>query len=392
MKGQFGENMKILFVEIDMLNTHYLGTYNNSIPENILDAYFEKTGGTLFKNCYTSGADTPRAHSELWSGVNCFNNGCYTRAHYPAYFLNKKSFLSSLVDNNYKINILSEINVMLLGTFPSDLEYNFIEIKRGEDFSKYSREINAIGDNPEIRELTYVHINEYHEYINSKGANLDSVRKAMTETSFFLENITNYILDKFDLVVFLSDHGHLVQRDFRHSRFMKRSNSLLSKNLLSSKRNRNLLLFRQKDKRLFEISEKLTQIIDVSKTILDLCNINEYSGDGLNLYSNDAHNIIYFEDFFKLYSDFNMTVDIWGFLVYPDEYSTFSKFDNLANIPINYKDTLIKLNSFREFHYLSKVMDEYKIYLNPNFSNSNLYFFSRFYKTSLRKIKNFIHF
>lgn len=384
--------MKLLFIEIDMLSTHYLGLYNNDIQKNAIDNYLEKIGGTLFKNCYTSGADTPRAHSELWSGVNCFNNGCYTRAHYPSYFLNKKSFLSSLVDNNYKVNILSELNIMLLGTFPSDLHFEFIEIKRDKDFQKYAREINAIGNNSEIRELTYLHVNDYHEYINSKGANLDSVRNAITESSKFLDNITNDILDKFDLVVFLSDHGHLVQRDFRHSRFMKRSQSMLNKNLLSSKRNKNLLVFRQKKDGSLLSNDKLSQIIDVSKTILDYCKINNYSGDGLNLFSKNTHKIIYFEDFFKLYSDFSMSVDIWGFLIYPDEYSTFSKFDDLANIPNNYIETLIKLSSFRDYHYLSKVMDEYKIYLNPNFSNSNLYFFLRFYKTSLRKIKNFIHF
>jgi len=193
-------------------------------------------------------------------------------------------------------------------------------------------------------------------------------------------------------VVFLSDHGHLVQRDFRYSRFMKRSDSLLSENLLSSKRNKNLLLFRHKEDRLFVINEKLSQIIDVSKTILDFCKINEYEGNGLNLCSNDAHDIIYFEDFFKLYSDFNMTVDIWGFLIYPDDYSTFSKFEVLEDIPVEKKDILMKLNSFREFHYLTKVMDEYKIYLNPKLSNNHLFLFSKYYKTFLRKIKNFIHF
>lgn len=377
--------MKILFIEIDMLSTTNLGLYNNKISYTNLDKYFVSIGGTLFKNCFTSGADTPRAHSELWSGINCYNNGCITRAHYPFYFLSSKSFLKSFNDNGYKINIVSSKTSRQLGTFPNDLDYDFKEIYVGKPLNNFSEIIESIGINQNNREISYIKLDEYHSIINKLGANKYSVSKGIELIDDLLSVNNSGILNKFDYVFFLSDHGHLVQKDYKLTRFGKINDKILSTNLISFKRNNNFLLIRKKYDKNLVINDKLCQFIDISKTLHELCQIKNYYGEGINLFSTESHNIIYFEDFLKLYSTYNMQVEIWGFIEENKKFVLFRREDNLEETPDFIIQKLMKLKSFKQYLKINKVMSEYKKYLK-NDQRGYIY-------TNLKKlINNFIHF
>ena len=94
--------MKILLCFIDMLRPDLLNLYGNRFVSQV-DLFFEKLGGTVYRNCYTPGPDTPRSTACILTGCYPKKNGCDARVKYPKYFLKKNILFQNLAWEYFKM-------------------------------------------------------------------------------------------------------------------------------------------------------------------------------------------------------------------------------------------------------------------------------------------------
>jgi len=340
--------VKILAIMIDMLIADSLNSINMESPLTAIDYFMFENGGTLFSNMFTSGPDTPRSISEFWSGKFSYNNGCKTRAHYPNHFLNAPNLIEIMYSFGYQIKVLTDKNSYELGMYPSLLE-------KDACFSDLDDFCEDLRFDYSEKQFNFIYISEYHDVINHYGANKNSIRKGHKRLDKLLNNLFDQLNpDNYDLLIIFSDHGHLISRDYKSNRFsLKLSESKLTDSLLTKKRLQVFHYWRFKNEQSLKIDSQLRHNVDVFPTILKLiCDREIDSTDGYNLFIDSRHQRFFATDFFKLYADFNMTIDLWG-VITNDSINIFGK-----NCKFNtgLDDELILIDNF----------DSYRTFLKEN--------------------------
>lgn len=378
--------MKIFLVMFDMLKIDNLSSYNGDLEDSEIDKYIKTNGGNFYSNMYAGGADTPRAMSEFWSGNFHFKNGCDTRAHYPEYFLNSISLIDILRENDYNINFNCSYNDYKLGMFPGLLEENCC-------FEEIDNFINNLNQDKNHKQFNFVYVNEYHNLINKTGANRRSVKNGMIVVNSVMKKLSHHLKQSdYDLILFFSDHGHLMIDQYRLNRFsMKLNLSLLSKNIFIESRSKVFQYWKFKDSSaVLNIDSNLRSIADFAPTLAKFIGIKfKQSVDGKNLLTTTGHEYLILTDFYKLYSDFFMKVDIWGVR----RIGTLSLFSDGLNFEANSEDKSIlfkSCKSFIEHLKIKQVMSEYEIYKLGDYFEAKNKFFN--YLVNLnRLIKRFLY-
>ena len=291
--------MNILTIFVDMMRPSFLHLFDATQPKRKMDQLFEKLGGTLYTNMWTSGPDTARSLSQFWSGIPSYKNGCNRRARYPKFFLKDKDFLEILHENGYSINLFSNEEHKNIGCFPP------YAIERY--YSNTTYDIKTFFENIDRKErnaFTFVIDEDFHWVLDDLGAGKRAVEVAFKQVADSIEKILEYAdADNYDMIIIFSDHGCLLYGETDD----------LYKNLLSEKRSQVLSFVHTKESKGICYNHKFSSIGDYYAFILDFCNIvypsNEYS---INMSSNKEHEYICAEDFFLLRSALHMHVDMWS--------------------------------------------------------------------------------
>jgi hypothetical protein len=381
--------VRIFAIFIDMLSTDYLSHYNSNATFTEIDRFISTIGGNLFKNCYVSGPDTCRSMSNFWSGKFHYNNGCTTRQHAPRLFLNSPSLLDILIENGFSLHILTDTPTINSGFFPNDS----IKFYLNDDYSinDFVLTIELLPISEKV--FIMITINDYHDSINHLGANHDSVLKGHQNVIKKINQTPIDFIENSDLFIVFSDHGHIMSRHYMKSRFsLLRNNKLLAKNLLGDYRTKLLMLIRKKEDNLLIYNDKLTSNVDIVPTILNFLDIpyKVESFDGKDLFSDQKHKLLLFEDFITLRADRQVLPEVWGIILPGKQIRTVNKFDSLESIDSKLKMKISEnLSSFNDYLKVYSLNIIYQRYLSEFELVKNAKI-SKYIKNFLLSIKRYL--
>lgn len=377
-------------------NTEFYG-FNKD--KNIIDEIMLTNGGTLFENTFVSGPDTPRGLSEVFSGNPSYINGCNTRLKYPAFFLNSSTFIQLLLDNEYKVSIFASKGSFDIGIFPFDDRINKVY---DNDFDCSINFIKYLDDNlMEQNEFVFMSLHHYHTAINRFGPNKAGVRKGLSDLKVILQPLTEGFLEKFDLNVIFSDHGHLLRRDYTANKFtLMGSKANLSESILSDHRVSILNYWKIKSENsdsLFQVN-KLVSASDIFTTLMDCCNLGHFNIGryGINLFSDQNHEYFLIEDFLTLDASISEDIEVWRYIdekmdFVVNKHSVFDRYhkehlDKLTFVSESFKTTL-KLSKIIEFYneFFKRTKPAYR----PIFHS---YFLDRIFFRFIRIFLNFFYY
>lgn len=292
--------MKVLVVFMDMLRPNLLEIYNKNIKQTSLDNYFIKQGGILCKKAYTPGPDTPRALGAFWSGIEPWNNGCDKRAKYPEYFLNKSTFLDELYEKGFQLNFFLSPYFKEIGALPTKISKNpDVFLNNNFNLKCYLEQIqNQTFENT----FTFIDLQDYHWALDDYNYTYKGVKKGKEELVVNLLEIEKKLeIEKYDLVIYFSDHGHKLNEGFKIKKEIK--------TFINDDRTQIFLLIKEKkDKKLREYSSLLS-ICDIGELILQKIETNKKIQE--LLFENKREEII-IEDHLDFSVEVNLNLGIWG--------------------------------------------------------------------------------
>ena len=229
--------MKILVIFIDMFRTDILNIYDNSKSETIIDRYFKDFGGILYNNVWTPCPDTGRSLSAFWSGIPCYENGCNNRGKYPAFFLDKESFLDRIEKKGFNIRLISNHQFRADRIYPEKYTSNKYQLKGLDDLK----------DTPS-NSFTFIDILDFHEVLDFFEYKEKTIKIAHNQVFDDLNSIFSKVEKNiFDKIVFFSDHGMILKSEKRtDSNFIGKARSRIfmqywDKNTIGFKKNNTLL-------------------------------------------------------------------------------------------------------------------------------------------------------
>lgn len=188
---------------LDMFGGEYINCINKRSPQNKMDLFIEKLGGTIYKNCYTPAPDTGRSSACMWTGQYPSKNRCNHRLKYPRYFMdsNSDNLWKRLKDAGYTRNIFLRHDVFEEGLIPlyggehivSDSIFDFFELCRMD------------GENV----FNFLYIPDIHQILNEMGYTRETFEEGADFTAGFLEIVDSkyHLKELADYILLFSDHG-----------------------------------------------------------------------------------------------------------------------------------------------------------------------------------------
>ena len=295
--------MRILTIFFDMLRADTLNSINEKVDLTAVDELFKKLGGTLFTECYSEGPDTARSLSMFWSGVPCYLNGCQKRAQYPSFFLQFPTFLDVLSNNGYDIRLYNDKKERDCGCYPP----NFRECgnhNTSNNLEEFLKELPELDD-----QYVFLGIEDYHWALNDYGATVAGVKKGHQYLDEIIDVImSNIDMEAFDAIIVFSDHGHTMREDLGKDSFGF---------VLGGNRTRlvSFIHLKGSGKNIVK-NNKLCSITDFYTTIVKMCGItiNKNMGYSIDLFSEEEHDFLCFEESLEFRPGINMNIDLWAVL------------------------------------------------------------------------------
>jgi arylsulfatase A-like enzyme len=357
--------MKVLTIFIDMIRANRLSTFNNNVQiDTPLDKAFKELGGTVYTNCFTPGADTPRGMSTYYTGLNPYINGCNTRLKWPQYFLKKdlNTVFDLFIDKNYKMNIFSAPNERDTGLFPSHI--NDMDIHNSDyDMNKYLSSMELQKDH-----FVFISVPDYHWAFDDFGYSTRGEEKAYDITKNVYDIIfKNLNKDDFDHIFIFSDHGFkfMTERQLEPKSYM-----------LNEDRTNSIMIHREKGQNTLTQNDKLCSLADLYPAYEEILNMEQTNS--ISLLSRKEHEFIILEDHIDFAPSINQNIELWALvnkdLIYIRELDKAIMVDRRTREVKNgiiekYDDVLKETSSFNIY------IDEYeKIFrYRDNILSKNVY-------------------
>jgi hypothetical protein len=304
--------MKVLIIFVDMLRANRLSTFNESLKiDTPIDDSFKQLGGTIYRNCFTPGPDTPRGISSAITGIPPHINGCDVRLKWPRDFLKPEidTIYDLFLEKKFKIDILSDPRERAVGLLPANISELGIHNAR-YDLDDYLENIVIEDDH-----FIFLCLPQFHWALDALGASKNAEKYGQNDVASAI-NLVFEKLDKdlFDHIIIFSDHG------FKFTYEMKLSSDYM---LLNDDRTHTVMIHRKKHQMDININEKLCSIADIYPTIQDILDIETY--DGFSLFSNNMRNYIVVEDHISFLPSINQNIELWA--VIDREYIYIRKLD-----------------------------------------------------------------
>ncbi|ERJ97763.1 hypothetical protein HMPREF0860_0469 [Treponema socranskii subsp. socranskii VPI DR56BR1116 = ATCC 35536] len=298
--------MKILLCFIDMLRPDLLNLYGNRFVSQV-DLFFEKLGGTVYRNCYTPGPDTPRSTACILTGCYPKKNGCDARVKYPKYFLKKNisTFLDVLKDNGIALKFYLDRYNVDIGFLPQGFYTD--ENLCGSDLV-----IQDYLDKFTVKEdsFNFFYFPDFHNTVMDMDYSEKTPQIGLKKLYCILNILTEKLdFSNFDYCIFLSDHGYRLKRD-------------MHKNLLDSYRSRIFLFVHKKGDEKIIYSDKLKSTLDIAPMIAQLYTGKEFKCDGMNLLSEYEHEYVLLEDHADFSVKLNQSIERYGVITPSGKYFT----------------------------------------------------------------------
>ena len=296
--------MRILIVFADMIRPNRLSTFNNSLKtQNPFEKTLVDLGGTIYKNCFTEGPDTPRALATIASGLPPYLNGCNTRVKWPKFFLKKelKTIFDLFIDKNYKLSFFSNPNERETGMFPEHI-YKMNIHNTDFDLKNFLSKTKL-----EEKHLMFISLPDFHWSFDDNGYTKFGEKKAYSEINKSFSLIfENFKKDDFDHIFIFSDHG------FKFNYQIRSEKKYL---LMDEDRTNVLMVHRKKGESSLKINEKLCSLNQVYPTINSILN-NQNSS--LSLINGKSKDYIVIEDHLDFAPSINQNIELWS-IVFPKQ-------------------------------------------------------------------------
>ena len=291
--------MKVLVIFADMLRANRLSTFNDAVEiDTAIDTNFRELGGTIYKNCFTPGPDTPRGISTFTSGIPPHLNGCDIRIKWTRDFLHPhlKTVYDLFLEKDYKIDLLSDPRERAIGLFPENISNMTVHNSDYYDIDQYLDEIVIEDDH-----FIMLCLPQFHWTLDALGASENGEKHALNDISLAFNKVFNKLdKDIFDHIFVFSDHGFKFTHEVRMSPdFM----------LLNEDRTHTVLIHRKKFDSKLTFNDKLCSLADIYPTFEELLGNNP---NGLSLFSEKVREYIVIEDNIKFNPEVNQNIELWA--------------------------------------------------------------------------------
>ena len=289
--------MKIAIIFADMLRPNRFSLFNHESDETMFDQYIQNFGGTIYKNCFTPGPDTPRGMSSIFTGISSIHNGCNLRLKWPREFLNSKhkSIFDLFLSHGYKIDALSDPRERAVGLFPKNVSH--LDIHN----DKY--DINKFTDSLEISDnhMVFISLPQFHWTFDAYGATYNAEKIAIEDVTNSLSQVfSNLDKNLFDHIFIFSDHG------FKFLHQIKLEPKYL---LLNDDRIQTVMIHRKKFQENIEFDNTLTSVEDLFPTISEIL---DGRSSGFSLFAKNNRKNIVIEDHIQFMPEINQNIELWA--------------------------------------------------------------------------------
>ena len=318
-----------------------------------LDKSLKKLGGTLYKNCFSQGPDTPRGIASFTTGKTPYTNGCSNRLKWPRYFLdeNLKTVYDLFIEKNYKMSFFSNPNEREFGLFPEKITN--MNIHNSDLYlDRYLKNIEL-----EENHFVFIGLVDYHWSLDDNGYTTNGERKANQDVSKSFDIIfDNFNKENFDHIFLFSDHGF----KFKYEQKLQPKYMLLNED-----RTNILMLHRKKgDKNILNSNKKLCAITDLFYTLDEILNKKKHKE---SLFSLKETNYVVIEDHMTFLTQINLSVEIWAVAMLEKTYVRDLKngylIDRNNNVEFGvideFDDILKKESSFKNSFYQHQIVFRY---------------------------------
>ena len=307
-----------------MVRANILKTFNNNIQsEKKIDICFKKIGGTAYTNCYTPASDTPRGMASFYTGKYPKNHGCVFKYQWPQDFLEKDTLnlFTLFQKSGYKISAYCDEEKSNFGVFPKHPKFNI-----NYNLKQYLIDLKKLNEKEE-NVMSFIILSDYHWAIDDYGSNPLADKKGQVQISNAFEQIFKEINpDNFDHIVIFSDHGFISRtKRFENKKYL----------IVNDDRAKIMMFVRQKGDKKLKTNNKLTTIMDIMPTFMDILkykNKEKVSVDGVSLFENPKNRFVVMEDYdpFCIFSWKGLESEhsVWG--VRTDKYFYFEDFEESA--------------------------------------------------------------
>lgn len=334
--------MKTAVVLVDMLSTFYIQKYNDFHKYTLIDKFVDELGGTLFINANTGSADTPRSISELLSGTPSYLNGCNTRLRYPRFNLTGANIFDKFLAQSHSVKIYTNRHHHKLGVFPQSTD-SFVKYFENDNEFR-----NVLSNHkPSEMEFVFIYLSDYHDEIDNRGANIHSVNRGQRKVYNKLRIINEILnISGYDNFFILSDHGHLITRDYKINRFSNQSWNYNFSEFIGPKRNRLFLFWHKKVEKSLVINSDFISLMTINN-LLNYIAAKELKAVNENLFKKNCNLIV--QDYLELNASSANEPDVLGLI-------------SLKNNKVKYKSTLNNLLSDHELNEILKTVNiRYKV-------------------------------
>ena len=354
--------MKILLLFVDMVRTDHLNIYNHHAKRTLLDGYIEALGGTLYTRCYSPSPDTPRSLACLQSGFNPYYNGCNTRIKWPKFYI--KDNIPTIFDN--AVNLGFEVNLCVRDNY---FETGIFKYKNSEHIHVFDNIDKFItGWSKADDSLCFLGTPDNHLAVDDYGATDKALKKGDRVVGLLFNKLNNYnFFENFDYVFIFSDHGLLLEKEWR-----KQKDKL---GLLGDGRTRLLMFSHKKGDSSITENNRLASMTDLYATIEELLGGDDFR-QGYSFLKAPQRKITHVEDHDSFKVSPELIICQWR--VISEDY------DVSSNVFKTFEANGKNYNRVEFFNYLSEYSPTYieyekqlkilNLYKNLKNGNPNAYF------------------
>lgn len=282
-----------------MLRANRLSTFNDTVEiDTAIDSSFRELGGTIYKNCFTPGPDTPRGISTFTSGMPPHLNGCDIRVKWPRDFLNPdlKTVYDLFLEKDYKVDFLSDPRERAVGLFPENISNMTVHNSDCYDIDQYLDQIVIENDH-----FIFLCLPQFHWTLDALGASGNGEKHALNDIALAFNKVFNKLdKDIFDHIFVFSDHG------FKFTHEMRMFPDFM---LLNEDRTHTVLIHRKKFDSKLTFNDKLCSLTDIYPTFEDILGNNP---TGFSILSKKEREYVIIEDHIDFMQEVNKNIELWA--------------------------------------------------------------------------------
>ena len=291
--------MRVLTIFLDMIRANRLSTFNDKVEDDTpIDVVLKELGGTVYNNCFTPGADTPRGISAYLTGIDPNKNGCNTRLKWPAHFIygGTSNVFDLFNSMGYKNHVYASIKEQETGLFPFEL-MNTCTFNKNHKIDDFLSNITL-----ENNHHLFVGVSDFHWAFDDFGY----TRKGESQSYDIVSQVVSKIFDKFekndfDHIFIFSDHGF---------KFTSESYKADRRLLLNEDRTNVLMFHHIKGDKGLLTNNKLCSLSDMYATYQDILGVSpkrDYS-----LLVPEQREYILSEEHANFLPSVNQNIEMWS--------------------------------------------------------------------------------